>query len=172
VKIRIIGSCGSGKSTLAKKLSEKYDIPYDEIDNIIWDRSSDNLKYPEETRDATLKSIVGSNSWILEGVQYKDWTLESIEQADIVLVLNPHVFIRDYRIIKRFVLSRTGIRPWNYKQTFRNLCKMIVQWNHRYDVQAVADIIKSYDKTPVTVKNTSEAIDRIDEYLRKEGIGR
>lgn len=72
MKIRIIGSCGSGKSTMARELSEIYNIPYYEIDNIIWDRSSDKLKYPEEVRDATLRSIIYSDSWIVEGVQYKD----------------------------------------------------------------------------------------------------
>ena len=72
LKIRIIGSCGSGKSTTAKELSEKYEIPYYEIDNMIWDRSSDNLKFPEEVRNATLRSIIYSDSWIVEGVQYKD----------------------------------------------------------------------------------------------------
>jgi adenylate kinase family enzyme len=165
MKIRIIGPCGSGKSTLARKLSERYKIPYFEIDNIIWDRSAENLKYPEEVRDATLKSILNSDSWIIEGAQYKDWTLESIKKAELVLVLNPNVYIRDYRIIKRFILSRTGIRPWNYKQSFGNLCKMIVGWNHQYDIDKVIKIIEEFGKEAHIVKKETEVIKRIEEHL-------
>lgn len=166
MKIRIIGSCGSGKSTLARKLSKTYNVPYYEMDNIIWDRSADNLKYPDDVRDATLRLILGCEAWIIEGVQYKDWTMESIKQADIIFVLNPNVFIRDYWIIKRFVLSRTGIRPWNYKQSFRNLLKMIVRWNHQYDFQKVWDIIREQQKVGHMVRNEKEIHDRIMEHLR------
>ncbi|TNJ68383.1 hypothetical protein FE784_00125 [Paenibacillus hemerocallicola] len=47
MKIRIIGSCGSGKSTLAKELSVRCGIPYYELDNVIWDRNAEGVKYPE-----------------------------------------------------------------------------------------------------------------------------
>ncbi|XID94906.1 hypothetical protein ACF3MZ_10485 [Paenibacillaceae bacterium WGS1546] len=166
MKIRIIGSCGSGKSTAAKELSEKYKIPYYEIDNLIWDRSSENLKFPEEVRDSTFRLIINSDSWIIEGVQYKDWTLDSIRKADIVFLLNPNVFLRDYWIIKRFILSRIGIRPWNYKQSFSNLCKMLIKWNHQYEVKTVIKIIKQYGKESHIVKNKREIVDKIKEYLR------
>jgi adenylate kinase family enzyme len=166
MKIRIIGSCGSGKSTMARELSERYDIPYYEIDQIIWDRSSDNLKFPEEVRDATIRSIIYSDTWIVEGVQYKDWTLESIKKADIVFILNPNVFLRDYWIIKRFILSRTGMRPWNYKQSFRNLSKMLIKWNHQYDVQRVMEIVNEYGKNAYIIKNKREVVNRIEEHLK------
>ncbi|WP_168124047.1 hypothetical protein [Paenibacillus sp. HB172176] len=158
MRIRIIGSCGSGKSTLARQLSEMYEIPYYEIDNIIWDRSADNLKFSEELRNATFKSIIDSTSWIVEGVQYKDWTLKSIENADAVFILNPNVFRRDYRIIKRFILSRTGIRPWNYKQSVRNLCAMMIRWNHQYDIERVIEIVRNYRRVPYVVRNKKEVI--------------
>lgn len=86
MKIRIIGACGSGKTTLAKKLSSRYEIPYFEIDNLIWDRSADNKKFPEQTRDANLQSILERNAWIVEGVQTKEWTLKTIEEADMVFI--------------------------------------------------------------------------------------
>lgn len=133
MKIRIIGACGSGKTTLAKELSNHYGVSYYEIDNLIWDRSAENKKYPEETRNSKLQSILDFESWIIEGVQIKKWTLKTIENADIILILKPHVFVRDLRIIKRFLLLKTGIRQWNYNQSFRNLQKMIKDWNHKYN---------------------------------------
>lgn len=39
MKIDIIGSVASGKTTLAGKISQKYNVPYYEKDNIVWDRT-------------------------------------------------------------------------------------------------------------------------------------
>lgn len=156
MRIRIIGSCGSGKSTLAKELSDKYGIPSYELDNLIWDRSAENLRYPEHVRDGSMKSIACSEAWIMEGVQYK---------ADLIFVLNPNVFIRDYRIINRFVLSRTGLRPSNYKQSFKDLCKMIVKWNHQYNIDAAIDVINENNKTAMITKNKKQVIQLIEHHL-------
>jgi len=165
MRIRIIGSCGSGKSTLAKELSDKYGIPYYELDNLIWDRSAENLRYPESVRDESVLSIVRSDAWIIEGVQYKDWTLKSIQEADLIFVLNPNVFIRDYRIIKRFVLSRLGMQAWNYKQSFKNLCQMIVKWNHQYNIVAAIDVINENSKTAMITINKKQVIQMIEHHL-------
>lgn len=53
MKIDIIGSVASGKTTLAKKISSKYQVPYYEKDNIVWERTpnGDKQRTPEE-RDA------------------------------------------------------------------------------------------------------------------------
>lgn len=165
MKIRIIGACGSGKTTLAKELSNRYGISYFEIDNLIWDRSAENKKYPEKTRDSNLQSILDFGSWIIEGVQINNWTLKTIENADIIFILNPHVFVRDLRIIKRFLLLKTGIRQWNYNQSFRNLQKMIKDWNHKYNYQEVIDLIHKYQKNYYVVRNKSEVIRRIEEHF-------
>lgn len=165
MRIRIIGSCGSGKSTLAKELSDKHGIPYYEIDNLIWDRSAENLRNPESVRDESIHSIVSSDAWIIEGVQYQDWTLKSIQEADLIFILNPNVFIRDYRIIKRFVLSRIGLQPWNYKQSFNNLVKMIVKWNHQYNLDEAISVVKENSKTSTITKNKKQVIQSIENHL-------
>ncbi len=40
MRLDIIGSVASGKTTLAKIISEKYEIPYYEKDNIVWERTA------------------------------------------------------------------------------------------------------------------------------------
>ncbi|WP_433752997.1 hypothetical protein [Paenibacillus amylolyticus] len=166
MRIRIIGSCGSGKSTLAKELSDQYGIPCYELDNLIWDRSAENLRYPETVRDESVQSIVSSEAWIIEGAQCKDWTLKSIQEADLIFVLAPNVFVRDYRIIKRFVLSRMGLQPWNYKQSFKNLGKMIVKWNHQYNIEEVICTINENRKTATITKNKKQVIQLIEHHLK------
>lgn len=37
-KIHIIGSVGSGKTTLARTLSSHLNIPFYELDNVVWKR--------------------------------------------------------------------------------------------------------------------------------------
>lgn len=44
MKIDIIGSVASGKTTLAKKISSKYQVPYYEKDNIVWERTPNGDK--------------------------------------------------------------------------------------------------------------------------------
>ncbi|WFR61684.1 hypothetical protein P9222_25340 [Paenibacillus amylolyticus] len=167
MRIRIIGSCGSGKSTLAKELSDQYGIPSYELDNLIWDRSAENLRYPESVRDESVQSIVSSEAWIIEGAQCKDWTLKSIQEADLIFILAPNVFIRDYRIIKRFVLSRMGLQPWNYKQSFKNLGKMIVKWNHQYNIEEVRCTVNENRKTAIITKNKKQVIQLIERHLQE-----
>ncbi|WP_211748622.1 shikimate kinase [Paenibacillus sp. Marseille-Q4541] len=161
MKIRIVGSCGSGKSTLARKLSREYGIPYFEIDNMIWNREYEGVRYSQAERDERFKDTLEMKTWIMEGVQF-DWTTESFEQADVILILNPSVIIRDYRIVKRFVLSRTGFQQWNYKQSVKNLCKMMIEWNHGYDVAKVIEVTNPYANKRRIIKRSDEALDYIN----------
>ncbi len=67
-KVHIIGSVGSGKTTLARTLSSKLNLPYYELDNVVWRRSeSGDIRNTPEERDKQLHHIVNSNAWIIEG---------------------------------------------------------------------------------------------------------
>ena len=63
MKIHIIGCSGTGKSYLAKRLSEKYNIPHFDLDDIFWDNSSDRygVKMPDEKRNQLLDDILRKN---------------------------------------------------------------------------------------------------------------
>lgn len=55
MKIDIVGSVASGKTTLAKKISLKYNVPYYEKDNIVWERTANrDKKRTSEKRDALM----------------------------------------------------------------------------------------------------------------------
>ncbi|RXZ79712.1 hypothetical protein EBB07_21930 [Paenibacillaceae bacterium] len=165
MKIRIIGPCGSGKSSLAKALSLSYDLPYYELDNVIWKRDETGLKYPQAVRDTNLQAIVSQAAWIVEGAQYQEWTLSTVRQADLIFILQPNVYVRDYRIIKRFIKSRTGIELWNYKQTFGNLVKMIVKWNHGYDLESLLKVTEAFQGKRHVVRNRHETVRIIQQVI-------
>lgn len=140
-KIRIIGSVGSGKSTLARKLSTKWDIPYYELDNIVWRRTNDaDVKNSIEERDNILNSILASDQWILEGVHYK-WVLQSFADADLIIYLDTPVWIRNYRILKRFTVQKLGLEEGNYKQTFDMLRKMY-GWSYNHPKKEKPEILQ------------------------------
>ena len=105
MKIHIIGCSGSGKTYFAKALSNKYNIPHFDLDDIQWDNNSESygVKMPVEKRDALLKEILEKKDWIIEGVYYS-WVLESFEKADIIYVLDIPKHIYKNRISKRLDL--------------------------------------------------------------------
>ena len=139
------------------------------MDNLVWDRSAENLRFPIEVRDSNLGEILSKDSWILEGVQY-NWGIESFNKADLIFVLKPHTLVRDYRVLRRFIRTRIGIERWNYKQSFKNLYKMIVVWNRGYDREGFSKIIELTDSIAekrVVVRNLKE----IESYMEKHHNG-
>ena len=88
MKIHIIGCSGSGKTYFAKMLSDKYNIPHFDLDDIQWDSDKGyGFKRPIEERNKLLQEILCNSEWIIEGVYYA-WVQQSFEEADIIYVLD------------------------------------------------------------------------------------
>jgi adenylate kinase family enzyme len=132
-KIHIIGSVGSGKTTLAKNLSTKLNIPFYELDNVVWKRNkSGDIRRTEEEREKYLHSITHSETWIIEGVHNEDWVDSSFQNAELIIYLDTKYSIRTYRIIKRFVLQKLGLEKSNYNPTINIFFKMF-KWNRHFE---------------------------------------
>ena len=71
-KIYIIGGLGSGKSYFAKKLSQKTDIDYFGVDQIVFKEGFFEER-TEEDRDYNFQNIVKKERWILEGTFTESW---------------------------------------------------------------------------------------------------
>ena len=113
MKILIIGTVGTGKTTLARKLSEKYNIKYYEIDSIVHD------------------DINKEDDWIIEGVLRKN--LEYLlEMAEKIIYLNIPKKIRNKRIIARYIKQKIGIEKSNYKPNIEML-KMMFKWSNEFE---------------------------------------
>ncbi|MEY9979260.1 AAA family ATPase [Lysinibacillus sp. RC79] len=132
-KIHIIGSVGSGKTTLAKELSETLNIPYYELDNVVWIRqNSGDIRRSDQQKVDYLNDIILTKAWIIEGVHNEEWVAQSFSKADLIIFLDTNYFIRIYRIIKRFTLQRLGLEKSNYKPTFSIFIKMF-RWNRYFE---------------------------------------
>src|SRR6056297_2751895 len=103
-KIHIIGGPGSGKTYCAKRISKRYNISYYDLDNIFWEdtNSGYGVKKDKNKRDKELSNILNRDNYIIEGVYYS-WLKNSFKTADLVIVIKTSVYIRDFRIIKRFI---------------------------------------------------------------------
>ena len=132
-KIHIIGSVGSGKTTLAKELSLQLQIPYYELDNVVWERSDKGERRRTEVeREVFLQSLVETDKWIIEGVHNEKWVSTSFEKAEVIIFLDTNYSIRTYRIIKRFIKQKLQIEKAHYQPTFTIFFKMF-KWNKQFE---------------------------------------
>jgi adenylate kinase family enzyme len=158
-KIHIIGSVGSGKSTLARQLSSRLTIPYFELDNMVWQRvkNGEDIRNSVEVRDAILNDVVTSDEWIIEGVHYR-WVLQGFEKADMIIYLDAHIWKRNFRIFKRFVVQKLGFEKGNYKQTFKMLGKMYKwNYNHTYmEKPLILELLQPYQNKLLVLRDNTE----------------
>lgn len=154
-KIHIIGGSGSGKTYISEKLSKTLDIEHYDLDELYWENSNGTYetKCDINKRNENLERILSKESWIIEGV-YHSWLQDSFSKADIVFILKPSVFKRDYRIIKRFVKRKVGLLP-SKGDSIKRLIDLII-WNHKYDKKNLKEaevMVDKYNFNKVIVKN-------------------
>lgn len=132
-RIHVLGGPGSGKSYTAAQIATLFSIEAYDLDDLFWDRSAltYGVKADKEKRDQTLAALVMRDAWVIEGVYYK-WLAPSFERADLIIVLTPSVWLRDWRITKRFVLRILGKVPTKKKETLVSFFQLL-QWNHTYE---------------------------------------
>ncbi len=132
LRLHIIGGPGSGKSFIAGKLSRHFGVPAYDLDDLFWDRTAltYNLRADPGKRDQQLATIVSRSSWVIEGVYYQ-WLTPSFEAADIIIALAPSIWIRHWRVIRRFTLRRLGRLP-SKRESLGDLRRLLC-WSHVYD---------------------------------------
>ena len=164
MKIDIIGSVASGKTTLAKKISSKYQVPYYEKDNIVWERTSngDKQRTPEE-RDALFRQIIESDDWIVEGTPRKSLR-ESFECCEFIIVLDERTIIRLARVFKRWILQKLGKEKFNSKPTLKFLFYNI-KWVLEFDgmKKTLFEELNSYGERCKIFTHADEAMKFVEE---------
>lgn len=147
MKIHIIGCSGSGKTYLAKALSEKYNIPHFDLDDIQWDNNADGygVKMPIEKRTELLNNILKNDSWIIEGVYYA-WVGKCFEDADKIYVLDMPKRVYTYRIIKRTIKRKLGLEKGK-KETLKSVCNLL-KWTDTFQNENMLEIRKILSAYP------------------------
>lgn len=147
MKIHIIGCSGSGKTYLAKALSQKYNIPHFDLDDVQWDNNAEGygVKMPIEKRTALLNDILKYDSWIIEGVYYA-WVGKCFEDADIIYVLDIPKRIYAYRIIKRTIKRKFGLEKGK-KETLKSVYNLL-KWTDIFQNKSMPEIRKILAEYP------------------------
>ena len=121
MKIDIIGSVASGKTTFAREISMKYQIPFYEKDNIVWERTPNgDKKRCLEEQDRIFKEIIEGENWIVEGSPRKNLH-ESFACSDYIILLDVNTLTRLFRVFRRWIRQRIGKEKYNSKPTFKFL---------------------------------------------------
>jgi adenylate kinase family enzyme len=160
-RIHLIGGPGSGKSYLAAKITAAYGITSFALDDLFWDASAATygVRADPHTRDQALAAIVARDAWVIEGAYYK-WLTPSFERADLIIVLNPSVWLRDWRIMKRFAVQRFRQAPSKKKETIPSILSLM-QWNHTYEknqLRPTCAVLARLNKRPVECRTVADAL--------------
>ncbi|MFB7142024.1 shikimate kinase [Gottfriedia sp. NPDC056225] len=160
-KIHIIGSVGSGKTTLARKMATRLNIPYYELDNVVWKRQNGHkdIMRSEKEREMYLEQLINTDTWIVEGVHNEEWVANSFENAELIIFLDTKYSVRTYRIIRRFLLQKLRLEKSNYKPTLKIFFKMF-KWNRYFEEVGKPKFFKklyrNYNKKILIVNNKNE----------------
>lgn len=147
MKILIIGSVASGKTSLARKLENKLNIKYFEIDSIVHDDIKKIKRTNEEQKEIIDRINNDNKEWIIEGTLRKNLDY-LLDYADKIIYLNIDVKTRKRRIIKRFIKQRLKLERCNYNPDIEML-KLMYKWTNEFE------------------KNKSEFENKIEKYSDK-----
>jgi adenylate kinase family enzyme len=84
----------------------------------------------EESRTEKLNQVFSKEHWIVEGVYYK-WLANSFDDFDLIIILNPPVLMRQWRIFKRFLILKFILGQLR-KETLSSFLEMF-WWNQKFD---------------------------------------
>lgn len=141
-RIHIIGGPGSGKSVVAADLSRRLGIPAYDLDDLFWDAAASRYGFRADAavRDRKLAEIVAQEGWVIEGVYY-GWLAPSFEAADIIVALSPSIWVRHWRVIRRFTLRKLGCAATKY-ESLLDMWRLL-RWSHAYDRRHLVEASKT-----------------------------
>jgi hypothetical protein len=87
----------------------------------------------------------------------------SFERADVIFVLRPNVFLRDWRILKRFTSRKLGIVATK-RENLLHLYRLI-QWNHKYDLdnlKRAMEFISEFENKVVALRCADDLLTRVN----------
>jgi adenylate kinase family enzyme len=119
-RIAVMGATCSGKSTLARRLAERLDLPYVELDALYW---GENWQQPEaEDFRRRVEPIVRGEAWVVDGNYSSTLGDLVLRRADTLVWLDPSLARVLWRVTRR-TLSRITRREelWSgNRETWRN----------------------------------------------------
>jgi adenylate kinase family enzyme len=130
-RIIIFGNSGSGKSTLAKALTKLHGTEQLDLDTIAWEADRPGVRADfEESREALLRFIEQSESWVIEGC-YSELLKVAANYCTEMIFLNPGI---------EACVENCRARPWEAHKYATpeaqdaNL-SMLIEWVREYETR-------------------------------------
>jgi hypothetical protein len=144
---------------VAAKIAAAFGLPIYDLDDLFWDDAAPTYgtRADPEKRDRVLETIARQESWVIEGVYYK-FVTPSFERADLIVILTPSVWLRDWRLAKRSALRMLGRSPSKKKETLGSLVRLL-RWNHTYDSNVLVParvVLTRLNKSPVECRTSAD----------------
>lgn len=156
-KIYIIGIVASGKTTLAKSLSKKFGVPWYELDCIVHhETETERYKRTPQQQLEVIRNIDKNGEWIIEGT-YRESCHCLLDMADTVIFLDPPLWKRKIRILKRFIKQQFKIEKCHYKSDFAML-KRMYKWTDAFELERenFEAMLKQYQSKLIRLSRTSD----------------
>lgn len=132
-KILVIGIVASGKSTLSRELHSILQYPLYELDQVA--HNSGVKGRPKRTPEEQMNFISDindtHNNWIFEGV-YREAQKDVYELADTIVYMNLPLWLRQIRIITRFIKQQLHLESCHYRSDLRML-KFMFKWTKDFE---------------------------------------
>lgn len=108
MKINVIGTSGSGKTTLARKMAERLQLPYVEMDALFWGKNWTEKADSEFI--AGLEKALAQPGWVLDGNYNRTKGLKW-QHVDYVVWLD-----YPFRVTLWQAISRAWLRSWDQQE--------------------------------------------------------
>ena len=134
MRLYISGPVGSGKTTLARRISSLTGVRCVHLDEVVYEPdptdSWGNRKRPIPERDALFGEILAAPDYIVEDAG-RECFIEAMAQADWVVLLEPPMRVRYWRIVRRWARQNLGLERSGYRPRLAVLRAMF-RWTRNY----------------------------------------
>ncbi|GLI07583.1 hypothetical protein YDYSG_36130 [Paenibacillus tyrfis] len=131
-KVLIVGIVASGKTTLAKRLSQKMNVPWYELDGIVHLQTpAGRYKRTADEQVEVIREIDKSGAWIFEGTDRESYQC-LFDMADTIIFLDTPLWKRKIRIFTRFLKQQLGIETCHYHSDLTML-KLMYKWTRDFE---------------------------------------
>lgn len=156
-KIIIVGSCGAGKTTIAKQISEKFNLPLINLDQLYWRPGW--MRTPREEWREKVAELVKKEKWVMEG-NYQNTFDIRFPACDTVVILDVNRFVCFWRIWKRRFL-RNRIDKLNMCDEKVNLELMMwVLWDYPgRGKRTIKRFLSEYNIKLIVIKTNKDIFD-------------
>ena len=101
MRINVVGTSGSGKSTVARRIAEKLDVAYIEMDALFW--KPNWTEATDEEFFPALEEALSSDAWVLDG-NYDRTRSIKWKRAQTVVYLDLPFLVVLYRMVRRCLI--------------------------------------------------------------------